>query len=151
MRKLLAIALLLACPSAFAAQDTTRVSTINEILTGIALNATEADRTMTVCHGRNWSKLKVGVDYTNSSATTVTAAPECSYDGTTYFAFTTLSCGSGTCSRFERTDSNAVSGDDEFEFEFDVRGCECTKIVFGGASADGSDLVTTQSVVVVGE
>lgn len=131
-------------------------------LSGVALNAAEATRTVSVDTFRSiqgqgsvaaYSKLRLGIAYTYSAATTVTSAMTCSYDGgTTYYKRQSRSCSSGTCNTFDLTDSNAISAASEtFELEYDIRGCTHVKFVLGGASADGSDLVTTQTVLIVGE
>lgn len=121
-------------------------------LTAVALNdATPANRTVTIKVAKRWSKLRLGIQFTHSAATTVDAQFSCSYDGTTYYRRTTRACSSGTCTLYEQTDSNPVAGDVDFEIEFDVRGCKRVQILLSGTSAGAGDLVTTQSILVVGE
>lgn len=121
------------------------------LLDDIALNATAADRTITLTLDRKYAKVVIGIDFEHNAATTVTATPTVSYDGSVFFSKTTKSCASGTCTVYQRTDSNPVSGDEEFELEFDVRGLEKLKIVFAGASAGASDTIDVQAVAVVGD
>lgn len=122
------------------------------LLDDVALNdGTEANRTITLTLQKKWSKVLVKVFYTNSSATTVTATISASQDGTNFAVKTTKSCAQGTCTIYPRVDSNPVSGDEDFELEIDVKGQEKLKVVFGGASADASDLIDIQAVAVVGD
>ena len=135
-----------------AGAPTTQTSYLPDQLSGVALNATAATRTLDLTLRNKWAKLRVGVDYTNSAATTVTGVLSCSLvSGGTKYTFQTKACSSGTCSHYDRTDSNAVSGDEDFFFEFDIRGCWDASILFGGASADGSDVITTESVALTGQ
>lgn len=153
------IILLLPAAATAATPPTTSHRIGSGMLSGVALNATASTRTVTINlgdlpagrDGEGWGKLRFGIQHTNSAATTVTAQFTCSYDGTTYYRRTTRSCASGTCSVYEQTDSNAVSGDQDFELEYDIRGCAKIQILLGGASAGASDLVTTEAVVIVGE
>lgn len=145
--------------------DYTRVvyfpATATGQLNGVALNAAAATRTVTVetsrfQQGRGdvaaYAKLRLGIALTQSACTTVTSAMTCSYDGgTTYYTRQTRACSSGTCSTYDMTDSNAVSGAETFELEYDIRGCTNVKVLLGGASCGGSDTVITQTVLIVGE
>jgi len=103
-------------------------------------------------NGRGWAKLRFGIEYTYSAATTVTAQFTCSYDGTTYYRRTTKACSEGACTAYLQSETYTTGGANAaIELEYDIRGCSVVKLLLGGASADGSDLVTTESVVIVGE
>lgn len=156
----LAAVAVLAAPLAAIASDNPLTHRIGSgQLSGVALNAAAASRTVTIYladlpsgrNSRGWGKLLFGVQYTYSAASAVTAQFTCSYDGTTYYRRTTRSCSSGTCTLYEQTDSNPVSASQDFEIEYDVRGCAAVKILLAGTGAGAGDLVTTQAVIVAGE
>jgi hypothetical protein len=128
-----------------------RVVTSAEMLSAVALNAAAGTRTATITIAKNWAKLRFALQFTHNAATTVTSQFTCSYDGTTYYRRVTRECASGTCTVYEQSDSLAVTGDVDFELEYDVRGCEKVKLLLGGASAGASDLVTTQAVAITGD
>ena len=162
MRALFAalMCLCLAAPAAAKVADNTQylrfrnAASTNSLnmLEGVALNATEATRTLTLQVNQRWAKVRVAIFFTHSAATTVTATPKCSTEaGGTYANYQTRSCSSGTCSTFDMVDSNAVAGDEDFILEYDVRGCWEFDLVLSGASAGGSDLVDVQAVAVTGE
>lgn len=120
------------------------------ILEGVALNATAADRTITV-PTEGFSKLRVLVFYTYSAATTVTAQVTCSYDGTTYARVTSRAVSSGTATLSLVADEYTTSAADaDFMIEYDVRGCKTVKVLFGGASAGAGDLVDVQAIATAG-
>lgn len=121
------------------------------MLSGVALNASAGTRTATITIAKSWAKLRFGIQFTRSAATSVTSQFTCSYDGTTYYRRTTKACSSGTCTLYEQSDDNPQSTSVNFEIEYDVRGCQKVQILLGGASAGASDLVTTQAVAIVGE
>lgn len=126
-----------------------------DLLDGVALNAAEASRTLTLdlttgdtlsAIGK-FSKVEVFVSYTYSAATTVTATATRSIDGTLYCRRTTRNTVSGASSVFLQGDTYTTgAADADFSLEYDVRGLSSLKIVFGGAGADGSDLITVQAV-----
>jgi hypothetical protein len=130
------------------------------ILEGVALNVTAASRTITLdlCNLEAlntkracYTKLTVHVFYTYSAATTLTGQFTCSVDGTNYTRKVTKSCSSGTCTVYNKSDSYTTSGASINQaWEYDVRGCAKVKVLFGGASADGSDLVNVQAVAIKG-
>lgn len=122
-----------------------------KLLDGVALNAAAATRTIEVTTGRNFAKLVLFTDFNRSAATTVTIEPYCSPDGTLYFRLQSRAVASGTGTLSDYTDSNAVSGNEDFYTEYDARSCEKMKFIYAGASADGSDLVTVYGTGVVGD
>lgn len=125
-------------------------TTAQNILEGVALNATAATRTVTL-DTDGFAGLRVLVFYTYSAATTVTAQATCTYDGTNYVRITSraTSAGAGTLSLFADTYTTGAA-DADFSIEYGVAGCKRVKVLFGGASADGSDLVDVQAVAYVG-
>lgn len=137
---------------------TSGTRTVN-LLDGVALNATAATRTITLLtadgvqadNAPGYTKLRVQVDYTWTAASTVTLTPTCSQDGTNYAAPTTRSCSSGTCTLYPQVDSRPVTASENFTVEYDIRGCRSFKVLFGGASAGASDLVTVMATAIVGQ
>jgi len=161
-RLILSLALLLLPSIVLASAPITRTTPFTNsttrsrnILAAVALNATASARTITLTKGDGGlraSKLLVGVFYTYSAATTVTAQLSCALDGTNYAIRQTRAISSGTATLSNLTDSKTTgAANHDFMLEFDVRGCEAVKILFGGASADGSDLVNIQATTIVGD
>lgn len=161
IRRYLFLAILLVVPSVAGAAQPTSHHFINDgstnkdnLLEGVALNATAADRTITLnmCDigpgkdGECWTKLRIGIFYTYSAATTVTAQATCSIDGTNYARITSrsISGGAGTVSLFTDTYTTGAASAN-FTLEYGVELCQKVQIVFGGASADASDLVNVQA------
>lgn len=135
-----------------AANTFTRKVTSSEMLSGAALNAAAASRTMTLTVDGNWAKLRLAVAYTYSAATSVTLTPTCSLDGTNYDSYSTRGCSSGACEVHTMTD--VVTGTANFNkiFEYDIKGCDFFKVVFsGGGSPGAGDLITTRAAFVAGE
>lgn len=132
-------------------------STATGMLSGAALNAaTAADRTATISissRGTGWSKLRFGIAYTYSAGSTITAQFTCQYTtGGSYYRRTTRNCSSGDCAAFLWTDTHThASASVNFELEYDVRGCASVQLLLGGAGVDGSDLVTTEALLIVGD
>lgn len=128
------------------------------LLEGVALNATAATRTITLNIGdangfkaEEFTKIRVSVFFTWAAATTVTAQFSCAEDGTNYARLTTRSCSSGTCTVSLQSDSYATGGASaDFSLEYDVRGCQKVKILFGGAGAGATDLVNVQATAIAG-
>lgn len=122
-----------------------------DLLSGVALNAAAATRTITVPTGLKFGKLRVGVAYTYSAATTVTATMTCSMDGTTYYRLMSRSCTLGACDDYKLTDTYTTSAaSQDYMLEYDVRGCNSVKVLFGGAGAGAGDLITVQATAIVG-
>jgi len=121
------------------------------ILEAVALNAAEATRTITIVPRRDWAKLRVWVFYTYSAATTVTTAMSCSLDTSQFGTPQTRAVTAGASTLSDLVDTKTTSAaDQDYFFDFDVRGCRTVKLVFGGASADGSDLVNVQVAAITG-
>ena len=130
-----------------------------KLLDGVALNATAATRTVTLdlTAGDSSSvgafqKVEFFVEYTYSAATTVTAQATRSIDeGVSYMRRTSRSTIQGTSTVFLQTDTYTTGGASaNFSLEYDVAGLTNLKVLFGGASADGSDLVTVKAVGIAG-
>ena len=114
-------------------------------------DATPANRTATVVVDKKYSKIRYGVQFTWSSALTVTIAPTCSYDGgSTYYSMTTKACALGVCTLYARSDVRNVTASEDFEAEYGTRGCTHMQFLTGGTNLAAGDIVTTQAVVVVG-
>jgi hypothetical protein len=165
MKKLLyvsVVSLALFCPSVSGATKAqafrgTTAAAPHNLLNQIALNVTAASRTITLSLGNmpagrpgdGFNKLRVFVFYTYSAATTVTALFSCSLDGTNYGSLLSRSIVSGASTVSVVTDTYTTGGANaDLQYEYDVRGCASVQIVFGGASADGSDLVNVQAVAI---
>lgn len=127
------------------------------ILGAVPLNATPADRTITVTlavpnYPAPYSKVLIGVFFTWNAASTVTAIYSCSLDGTNFATKTSrgIDAGAGTVSLFADTYTTGGASAD-FLLELDVRGCRSIKVVFGGAGAGVSDLITIQMTALAGQ
>ena len=126
--------------------------TSDEMLSGVALNAAAGSRTITINVRRSWAKLRLGVAYTYSAATSVTLTPSCLYEASgTAYALSTRNCTSGACELAPQTDVETGTASWTREIEYDVRGCHQFKVVFsGGGSPGAGDLITTEAVAVTG-
>lgn len=131
------------------------------VLEAVALNASAATRTITTQvgtlgqggNGDGFAKLLVVIDYTYSAATTVTVLPSCSQDGGSTYGqetSTAIASGAGTVSAYSDTYTTGAASK-ILRLGYDVSGCTHYKLVFGGASADASDLVDVQLTLFVGE
>lgn len=128
-----------------ALQYRTDAGSVN-ILSGVALNAAEANRTI-VLNTNGWAKLRVAVFFTYSSSSQLTAIFRCSFDGTNYARIQSrkISDGASTLSSF--TDVKATSStNQDFIIEYSVKGCVRSKIVFAGTPAGAGDLITVQAL-----
>lgn len=133
----------------------------DNVLSGVALNASAATRTITANMYENagrpiaaYSKARLGIYYTYSAATTVTVLFSCSTDGTNYAQVMARNVSGATATMSKLTDSwttgAASATDPGLGPEYDVTGCVKAKWVLGGASADGSDLVTVDLLLTAG-
>lgn len=156
MKKLLLITALL-LPSAAMADSAAKLrvakyrngSSMN-LLSGVALNASAGTRTITL-ETDGFSKVRVLVNYTYAAATTVTAQFTCSLDGTTYGRLTSRATSSGAATVSAVTETYTTSAASAIlVYEYDVRGCAKVQVLYGGASAGASDLVTVQAVAITG-
>jgi hypothetical protein len=145
--------LALAAPSAPSAD----VLQVNNALSGVALDATAATRTVTASfdvkatNPAPYSKWRVSVFYTYSAATTVTSVFSCSQDGTNYSSLTSRSIAAGASAVSIVTDTYTTGGASaNITLEYDVQGCRKAKVVLGGASAGAGDLVTVDWTAIVG-
>jgi len=121
------------------------------LLDAVALNATEATRTITVTTNRAFSKLSVVSFLDRTAATDLQIAVFCSLDGTTYGSKQTRSIAAGTATLSNFTDSKAVSADVTIETEYEIKACESVKLIYSGTSGGASDLVTVQATGVAGD
>ncbi|MEM6533888.1 MAG: hypothetical protein AAF654_14805 [Myxococcota bacterium] len=121
------------------------------VLDNVALNATAADRTVTVRSSQSWAKALVFVDLTRAAATSLDATFLCSPDGTTFFKRQSQAISGGTSTLSDFTYTKAVTGSEAIYIESDVRGCQEWRMVFSGTSAGGSDLVDVYVTLVTGE
>lgn len=158
-RLLLTLAILAAPTLAMAAPVAPSADAVqaDNALSGVALNATAATRTLTASFDWQktnlapYTKWRVSVFYTYSAATTVTAVFSCSQDGTNYASLTSRSISAGASTVSIVTDTYTTSAASaDIMLEYDIQGCRKGKIVFGGASAGSGDLVTVDWVAVVG-
>lgn len=121
------------------------------LLNGVALNATESSRTITL-NTDGWSKLRVYLYYTYSAATDVRAVFSCSMDAGANFALLqtrAIASGVATLSDFVDVKSTG-SANQLIMLEYDTRGCDKTKIVFSGTSAGAGDTVIVQATSIAG-
>lgn len=163
MRHLFACLLLLAPAAAFAqgVAPPTRVAIVNDGLSGVALNAAAATRTLTLTlytgtkAQPEFAKVRLGIFYTYSAATTVTVLFSCSMDGTNYAQVMARNVSGTTATLSKLTDSWTTGGasatDPGLGPEFDVRGCLKAKFLFGGAGAGSGDLVTVDAAMIAGD
>ena len=130
---------------------------VDNALSGVALNATAATRTVTATFTTSttdpapFTKWRVSVFFTYNAATTVTAVFTCSQDGTNYASLTSRSIAGGASTVSLVTDTYTTGGASaNFTLEYDIQGCRKAKVLLGGASAGASDLVTVDWTAVVG-
>lgn len=159
MKKLLPLILILAAPSlAFAQQAPYSNSVLfDNQLSAVALNASAGTRTITLNNylggvpKAQFGKARIGIGYTYSAATTVTALFSCSKDGTNYHSVTSRTISGSTATVAVMTDTYTTGGASAtIDIEYDIRGCIGVKWVFGGASAGAGDLVTVDVALVTG-
>jgi hypothetical protein len=125
-------------------------------LSGVALNASAATRTVTAVFGSPTSpspftKWRVSVFFTWAAASTVTAVFSCSIDGTNYASLTSRSITAGASAVSIVTDTYTTGGASaDIMLEYDIQGCRAAKVLLGGASAGATDLVTVDWSAIVG-
>ena len=122
------------------------------LIDGVALNASAANRTMTATLWRNWSKALVFYDLDRTDATDLTATFLCSPGGGNFYArkSVSISSGEGTLSTFSYT-TGTISADTSGYIEADVRGCQAIRMVWAGTSGGANDILNVQVTVVAGE
>ncbi len=155
---ILTLALLLAAVTAHAQEAPyNRVELRDNVLSGVALNASAGTRTITAnlyagnAPRAEYSKARLIIAYTWAAASTVTIAFSCSADGTNYGPVMARNISSGTATISVLTDSYTTGGASAtLGPEYDVRGCLKGKWVLGGAGAGASDLVTVDLSLVAG-
>lgn len=126
-------------------------SASQKVLDAVALNASAATRTFAL-DVQSMSKLLVWVDFTYAAATTVVLTPSASPNGGTLYGrvtSTAVAAGAGTVSLYTDTYTTGAASA-IFLVEYDVRGMDYFKVVFSGASAGASDLVTVYCTGVCG-
>lgn len=131
----------------------TNASSTNKfnMLEGVALNALEATRTVTLTTGRRWPTLKINVFFTHSAASDVTMVMKCSFDGTNYAVVQSGSIAAGVRTLSDLTDTKVTGGANQsFQTSVGAKGCESVQLVFDGTSAGAGDLVDVQVVGVSG-
>ncbi|KKN71046.1 hypothetical protein LCGC14_0424630 [marine sediment metagenome] len=130
----------------------------HNILSGVALNASPAARTITLTlgamppggQGSGFDKLRAFVFFTQSAASSVTALFSCSLDGTNFGSLTSRKITDGASALSIVTDTHLTGVDADLAIEYDTRGCAKVKILFGGAGAGVGDLVDIQAVSIGG-
>jgi hypothetical protein len=152
----LVVALALLTASTSSAAPLATVVDANNALSGVALNASAATRTVQATFGSPTSpspftKWRVSVFFTYNAASTVTAVFSCSVDGTNYASLTSRSITAGASTVSIVTDTYTTGGASaNIMLEYDIQGCRAAKVVLGGASAGASDFVTVDWSAVVG-
>jgi hypothetical protein len=139
--------------SVFAQAPYTR-DAYQSVLSGVALNAAAASRTIEVQARRRYAKIRVLVDYTDNASTDVTATPSCALDST-YGSYTSRSVATGTSTvsplvDYLCNDAAETCADFTKVIEYDVAGCNLFKIVFAGTSGGASDLISVEYALIVG-
>lgn len=120
-------------------------------LDGVALNASEVNRTLTLELDWSYAKVRVIAKLSRTAATDFQAAAEGTIDGTAYAPVMSRSISSGTSTLSDLTDQKTgITGDADLHLEYDVAGLRKLKIVFSGTSGGGSDTVDAYAVAVVG-
>lgn len=124
------------------------------VLDGVACDAAEANRTVTLWLGSAWVGTKWAIQYdweAGGAATAVTMTCEESLDGTNYGQKTTASCTSGVCSRYARSETYSVSGADEgVVFKLDTEGAWRVRCVFACAGGNANEALTVQALSFIG-
>jgi hypothetical protein len=122
------------------------------LLSGVAFNAAAASRTVALTTDNNWGFLRVQILFTWADATAISVTPSCSADGTNYASVTTRTCTSGACTVNTMVDSRAVTASQNYELEYDVRGCQKFKLIVAGTeSVAGTDVFTLYATGIAGQ
>lgn len=160
MNRYIVLAALLAAPNLAWAQGVQPRTNVKDfksgtsfnLLAAVALNAADAaTRTITLSLGKDFGKALVHVFYTFGAGTAVTAILTCSSDGTNYARRTSRSTAAGVSTISPLSESYPTgSASSNFTIEYDVRGCESVKVLFGGTGVNGSDLVNVQATALTG-
>ena len=149
------LATLAASPHVQARQDEPYVRNValGQLLTGVALNAAEASRTITLAVGYyKAAGVVCVVDYTYSAATDVQVAFTGQLAGAleAYGSRQSKAISSGTGTLSDYTEVKAVSADAVFILEYGVRAYRNVKLVFSGTSAGAGDTVDVACTLVAG-
>lgn len=152
-----ALAVVILPSAAWAAAQPADIMQENNALSGVALNAAAALRTVTASFDIKpgtpapYTKWRVSVFFTYGAATTLTSVFSCSQDGTNYASLTSRSISAGASTVSIVTDTYTTGGASaDIMLEYDIQGCRKAKVVLGGASAGASDLVTVDWTAIVG-
>jgi hypothetical protein len=122
-----------------------------KVLAGIALNAAEAARTVTL-DVHDMAVVSLGIVLTHTAATDLQVAPYVSFDGgTTWVRRTSTSVAAGTGTISEYTDVFAVDGNEAIEVAYDVRTADKLKLVISGTSGGAADLIDVYATAAVGQ
>lgn len=117
-----------------------------QLLSGIALNATQGTRTITLpIAGRN--RVSIQVNLTRVAATTLTMQCKASVDGGFTFGDITdqiVTAGNGQITPHVWTET--VSGNTNTVLDLWAGTYDSLQCFFGGASAGGSDLITVYAI-----
>lgn len=126
------------------------VSGSYNLLSGVALNASSATRTITLATG-GYDKIDVCFQATRSAYTDVQVTPTCSVDGgTNYSNIPSVSISSGTGTNSAYHDVVTTSSSVSMCFQYAANNCSHMKFVFSGSNAGSSDLLTAQATAGVG-
>jgi hypothetical protein len=124
-----------------------------KMLEGVALNAAAATRTLTLSPEGQYVKALILVDLSWTAAADVSITPSASLGDSTVTAPMTVAvtAGDGTITIVDRVDIKAVSADDQFLVEYDIRGMNTLSLVFAGTSGGASDTIDVYATLVAGE
>lgn len=119
-------------------------------LSGVALNASAATRTITIVPAQQYARVLFTVNFTYAAATTVTITPTCTDSAsTTKGSILSGNVASGVSTDVAYTRSVATgSASMNFQWNFGIAGEHTCSFVFAGASAGASDLVTVSATLV---
>lgn len=133
-------------------RNTDSSNTLN-MLENVALNGAESTRTLTLQVNHNWSRVKLGLEYTYSAGTDLSVVPSCnSRAGEQQDTFTTRSCSGGTCTVSALTDTYTTGGADaDILVEYDVSGCWEFQVVFASTGAGAGDLLNVKATAISGD
>lgn len=116
----------------------------NAVIDAVAANAAEASRTAEInCINTEFLGLGISIDWAAASALNAQLykSPD---GGTTWYHVHSISVSAGTGTLSEYTATHAVTADDSYYLDLDVRNCTDVKVVLSATGGGATDLLTCQ-------
>lgn len=118
------------------------------IITGVALNASAALRTVVFPLGGRWSKLDVTTNLTRVAATTLDIAMTTVVSGSAEALVQSGAVLAGTRTLTDLNDTKVVGASVVFKTEYDVRSADTLTLVWSGTSGGASDTIIVHACAV---